>query len=66
MLDQDTGGAIRAPGRADLYLGAGPMSELLAGRQKNEGQLYYFFLKPREVASVNEGWQGPKSSLASH
>ncbi len=66
MLDQDTGGAIRAPGRADLYLGAGPMAELLAGRQKNEGQLYYFFLKPSEVAGVNEGWQGPNSALASH
>lgn len=65
MLDQDTGGAIRAPGRADLYLGAGPMAELLAGRQKNEGHLYYFFLKPTEVAAVNSGWQGPRS-LASH
>ncbi len=65
MLDQDTGGAIRAPGRADLYLGAGPMAELLAGRQKNEGHLYYFFLKPSEVAAANRDWQGP-SSLASH
>ncbi|MBT5656223.1 MAG: hypothetical protein HOI89_00355 [Phycisphaerae bacterium] len=65
MYDQDTGGAIRAPGRADLYLGAGPMAELLAGRQKNEGHLYYFFLKNSEVAAANEGWHGP-SSLASH
>lgn len=65
MLDQDTGGAIRAPGRADLYLGAGPMAELLAGRQKAEGHLYYFFLKPNEVAAVNSQWQSP-GSLASH
>jgi membrane-bound lytic murein transglycosylase A len=65
MFDQDTGGAIRAPGRADLYLGAGPMAELLAGQQKNEGHLYYFFLKPPEVVKTNQGWQGP-SSLASH
>jgi len=65
MLDQDTGGAIRAPGRADLYLGTGPMAELLAGRQQNEGRLYYFFLKQDEVASVNADWTGP-STLASH
>ena len=65
MFDQDTGGAIRAPGRADLYLGAGPMAELLAGRQKNEGHLYYFFLKPEYVAEVNSDWQGP-GALASH
>ncbi|MCH2140012.1 MAG: MltA domain-containing protein [Phycisphaerales bacterium] len=65
MFDQDTGGAIRAPGRADLYLGAGPMAELLAGRQQNEGHLYYFFLKPNEVAAVNENWSGPRT-LASH
>jgi len=65
MLDQDTGGAIRAPGRADLYLGAGPMAELLAGRQKNEGKLYYFFLKPDYVADVNRDWRGP-GALASH
>ncbi len=65
MFDQDTGGAIRAPGRADLYLGTGPMAELLAGRQQNEGHLYYFFLKPSEVAQVNAGWNGP-GALASH
>jgi hypothetical protein len=41
------------------------MAELLAGRQKNEGHLYYFFLKPSEVAAANRDWQGP-SSLASH
>lgn len=45
MLDQDTGGAIRAPGRADIYLGVGDSAESLAGRQAAEGKLYYFFLK---------------------
>ena len=42
-----------------------PLAELLAGRQQNEGHLYYFFLKPREVAAANKGWRGP-SALASH
>lgn len=45
MLDQDTGGAIRTAGRADIYLGIGPNAERLAGSTKAEGQLYYLFLK---------------------
>jgi membrane-bound lytic murein transglycosylase A len=45
MLDQDTGGAIRTAGRADIYLGVGPTAERLAGTTQAEGQLYYFFLK---------------------
>ena len=50
MLDQDTGGAIRAAGRADLYMGAGAPAELLAGGQYATGKMYYFFLKPEFVA----------------
>jgi membrane-bound lytic murein transglycosylase A len=45
LFDQDTGGAIRTAGRADLYLGIGPEAEELAGRTRIEGQLYYLFLK---------------------
>ena len=50
MLDQDTGGAIRAAGRADLYMGTGAAAELLAGGQYADGKMYYFFLKPEHVA----------------
>lgn len=46
MLDQDTGGAIRAAGRADIYMGTGPAAGELAGRQLHEGELYYLALKP--------------------
>ena len=49
MLDQDTGGAIRAPGRADLFRGIGPTAEILAGGQYAEGRLFYLFLKPQFV-----------------
>ncbi|MDP7008276.1 MAG: MltA domain-containing protein [Phycisphaerales bacterium] len=46
MVDQDTGGAIRAPGRADLFMGVGPTAGIKAGGQYAEGTLYYLFLKP--------------------
>lgn len=45
MTDQDAGGAIRAPGRSDLYFGWGPEAEHWAGELAVEGRLYYFFLK---------------------
>lgn len=44
LLDQDTGGAIRTAGRADVYFGIGEGAEELAGEMKAEGQLYYLFL----------------------
>ena len=54
MLDQDTGGAIRAPGRADIYFGVGADAEAIAGSMAAEGRLYYLFLKPSsEAADVN-------------
>jgi len=45
LFDQDTGGAIRTAGRADVYLGVGDEAEKLAGATRQEGQLYYLFLK---------------------
>ena len=45
MVDQDTGGGIRAPGRADIYMGEGDLAETLAGGQYAEGRLYYLFLR---------------------
>ncbi|MBN1974143.1 MAG: MltA domain-containing protein [Sedimentisphaerales bacterium] len=44
-LDQDTGGAIRAPGRCDVYMGQGDTAGKLAGQIRQEGKLYYLFLK---------------------
>jgi len=46
VLDQDTGGAIRAAGRCDIYMGQGPAAGRLAGQTYQEGRLYYLFLKP--------------------
>ena len=44
-LDQDTGGAIRAPGRCDVYMGQGDSAGKIAGQTYQEGKLYYLFLK---------------------
>ena len=45
VLDQDTGGAIRAAGRADIYLGVGDEAGRIAGWTLSEGRLCYLFLK---------------------
>jgi membrane-bound lytic murein transglycosylase A len=44
-LDQDTGGAIRAAGRCDIYMGEGDAAGRVAGQTYQEGRLYYLFLK---------------------
>ena len=40
VLVQDTGGAIKGAGRADLFWGSGPYAETAAGHLKHEGSLY--------------------------
>ena len=46
VLSQDTGGAIRGPGRADLFWGNGPYAEIAAGHMQHPGRLYFLILKP--------------------
>jgi membrane-bound lytic murein transglycosylase A len=46
MLNQDTGGAIKGPGRADLFWGSGPEAEITAGHLKHPGKLYFLVLRP--------------------
>ena len=45
-INQDTGGAIRGPARADLFWGNGPYAELAAGHMQHPGELYFLVLKP--------------------
>ena len=45
-MNQDTGGAIRGPGRADIFWGNGPYAEIAAGHLKHPGLLYFLVLKP--------------------
>ena len=45
VLNQDTGGAIRGPGRLDLFFGSGHEAGNLAGRMKHTGRLYFLVMK---------------------
>lgn len=46
IVAQDTGGAIKGPGRADLYWGNGNYAEIAAGHMKHTGTLYFLVMKP--------------------
>lgn len=50
VLNQDTGGAIRGPQRADLYFGTGFVAEAGAGYMNRPGKLYFLSLKNLSVA----------------
>jgi len=44
-MNQDTGGAIRGAGRADIFWGSDEYAELAAGHMKHEGELYVLVKK---------------------
>jgi peptidoglycan lytic transglycosylase A len=54
VLSQDAGGAIRGPGRMDIFWGQGPDAELAASDMKEPGELYFVVPKARE--SVVTWW----------
>ena len=45
VLDQDTGSAIKTPGRVDIFMGSGPVAGDRAGKINGPGELYYLLLK---------------------
>jgi membrane-bound lytic murein transglycosylase A len=45
VVAQDTGGAIRGPLRGDVFFGAGPDAEAVAGRMKHRGRLWLLLPK---------------------
>jgi membrane-bound lytic murein transglycosylase A len=51
VLNQDTGGSIRGPGRVDLFFGQGESAGELAGRTRHLGELY--FLIPKSGRSTD-------------
>jgi len=46
VVNQDSGGAIKGAGRADIFWGSGPYAELTAGHLQHEGDLYILIKKP--------------------
>jgi membrane-bound lytic murein transglycosylase A len=46
VLNQDTGGAIKGPGRADVFWGNGRYAEVAAGHMQHPGMLYFLVLNP--------------------
>ena len=46
VLNQDSGGAIKGAGRADIFWGSGSYAELAAGHLKHNGELYILIKKP--------------------
>lgn len=51
-VSQDTGGAIRGPGRADLFWGSGTYAEIAAGHMRHTGSLYLLVLKPEAAQTA--------------
>lgn len=45
VLNQDTGGAIRGPQRADYYFGTGDQAGALAGYMNRQGRMYFLVLR---------------------
>ena len=47
VLNQDTGGAIKGPGRVDVFFGQGAEAELSAGNLQHEGELFFLLRKSK-------------------
>ena len=50
VVDQDTGAAIKGPGRVDIFWGTGEEAEETAGGSKEMGELYYLLIKEDGVS----------------
>jgi membrane-bound lytic murein transglycosylase A len=51
VLNQDTGGAIRGPGRVDFFWGRGESAAFAAGLMRQPGRLYFLVPRPTAVAT---------------
>jgi len=49
VIDQDTGAAIKGPGRVDVFWGTGAEAEKNAGGFKEMGELFYLLIKEDEL-----------------
>lgn len=58
VFDQDTGGAIKGPGRVDLFCGTGRSAEEMAGVMRHPGALWYLVPK-KKAARLSSMKNGP-------
>ncbi len=54
FVSQDTGGALKGPGRADIFFGRGEAEEWQAGHQNQQGNTYWL-LPVAEGMKLNDG-----------
>jgi len=52
IVSQDTGGAIKGPGRVDLFWGNGPLAEKSAGTMRSFGKLYFIIAKKEVLSKI--------------
>jgi membrane-bound lytic murein transglycosylase A len=50
---QDTGGAIRGYGRADIFWGSGEEAETIAGPMKQEGRIFLLVARKEHLPLEN-------------
>lgn len=55
VFNHDQGGAIKGPGRMDLFFGMGDEAGAAAGVMKNPGRLRWLILKPGVYAKMTDG-----------
>ena len=53
VINQDTGGAIKGPGRADIFWGRGNFAAATAGRMKYFGDMYFFVAKKSVLSTLS-------------
>jgi membrane-bound lytic murein transglycosylase A len=49
VLNQDTGGAIKGPARADLFCGNGHYAKFTAGHMNQYGHLFFLVMRPEKT-----------------
>jgi membrane-bound lytic murein transglycosylase A len=63
VLSQDVGGAIRGPGRVDVFWGRGPDADLAASEMKQPGELYVLVPKPPGIRPLSPAKPDPTVDL---
>jgi membrane-bound lytic murein transglycosylase A len=52
VMNQDTGGAIKGPARADIFFGSSLYARFAAGHMNQKGRLFFLVLKPDSMAGT--------------